>query len=426
MQSAVTAPSLPAQTKAPFTERKYIPTLIFVSSLFMLWAIAITMGDVLNKHFQNVLHVSKADSGLVQFSIFGAYAVMGIPAGLFMKRFGYKNGVLLGLGLYALGAFLFVPAANAGSFGFFRAALFVLACGLATLEAVAHPFMAALGPQDTSDQRLNFAQSFNGLGAVVGPLLGSYFILSGTHVSGDLTSVKTLYIAIGSVIVAIAVAFAFIKVPALQDAHAAPAESEAGFYTGTAETATPLAHPKGLLQHGHFRWAWLAQFLNVAAQGGTWAYFINYGVEKMHFSDATAAGYFSLFMVMMMSGRFVGTFLMRYIAPNKLLAAFALANVAMCLLVAQSWGWPSFIALLLINFFFSIMFPTIFSLGIKDLGPHTPQASSILVMAVAGGAVFPYLMGKIANHDIAAAYYLPIICYAFIALFGARLYRVRA
>ena len=423
MQST-TAISVPE--KVPFTEKKYIPTLVFVSSLFLLWAVAITMGDVLNKHFQNVLGVSKAQSGLVQFSIFGAYAVMGIPAGLFMKRFGYKRGVQLGLGLYALGAFLFVPAANAGSFGFFRGALFVLACGLATLEAVAHPFMAALGPEQTSDQRLNFAQSFNGVGAVVGPLLGSYFILGGarSHVAGDLASVKSLYLAIGGVIVAIAVAFSFVKVPPLQDAPAAPApaETEAGFYSGTAEE---VPRATGLFGHRHFVWAWVAQFLNVAAQGGTWAFFINYGVEKMHFTDKVAAGYFSLFMVLMMSGRFVGTFLMRYVAPNKLLAAFALANVGMCLVVAQSWGWPSFVALLLLNFFFSIMFPTIFSLGIKNLGPRTPQASSILVMAVAGGAVFPYLMGKVANHDIAAAYYLPIICYAFIALFGARLYRVK-
>ena len=420
-----TIAAISAPEKVPFTEKKYLPTLVFVSSLFMLWAIAITMGDVLNKHFQNVLSVSKAQSGLVQFSIFGAYAVMGIPAGLFMKRFGYKRGVQLGLGLYSLGAFLFVPAANASSFTFFRGALFILACGLATLEAVAHPFMAALGPEQTSDQRLNFAQSFNGLGAVVGPLLGSYFILSGanSHVAGDLTSVKNLYLAIGSVILAIAVAFSFVKVPALQDVRTVPAtaETEAGFYSGTA-AVVPQA--KGLFGHSHFKWAWLAQFLNVAAQGGTWAFFINYGVEKMHFTDKVAAGYFSLFMVLMMSGRFVGTFLMRYIAPNRLLAAFALANVLMCLIVAQSWGWPSFVALLLINFFFSIMFPTIFSLGIKELGPQTPQASSILVMAVAGGAFFPYLMGKIANHDIAAAYYLPIFCYAFIALFGARLYQV--
>ncbi|TPG65450.1 L-fucose:H+ symporter permease [Hymenobacter nivis] len=420
------APAITTPQAVSFTERKYVPTLIFVTSLFMLWAIAITMGDVLNKHFQNVLHVSKANSGLVQFSIFGAYAVMGIPAGLFMKRFGYKNGVLLGLGLYAVGAFLFVPAANAGSFGFFRGALFVLACGLATLEAVAHPFMAVLGDQRTSDQRLNFAQSFNGLGAMVGPLLGSYFILGGSaaHASGDLSSVKTMYTVIGSVILGIAVAFFFVKVPPLADAHAADthAEAEAGFYSGTAEVAPT---PKGLLQHRHFVWAWVAQFLNVAAQGGTWAYFINYGVEKMHFSDAVAGRYFALFMGLMMTGRFVGTFLMRFIAPAKLLATFALANVVMCLVVAQSWGWPSFICLLLINFFFSIMFPTIFSLGIKNLGPQTPQASSVLVMAVAGGAFFPYLMGKIANHDIAAAYYLPIICYAFIFLFGARLYKVR-
>jgi FHS family L-fucose permease-like MFS transporter len=182
---------------------------------------------------------------------------------------------------------------------------------------------------------------------------------------------------------------------------------------------------KGLFGYSHFKWAWLAQFLNVAAQGGTWAFFINYGVEKMNFTDEVAAGYFSLFMVLMMTGRFVGTFLMRYVEPHRLLAAFALANVLMCLIVAQGWGWPSFVALLLINFFFSIMFPTIFSLGIKGLGPQTQQASSILVMAVAGGAVFPYLMGKIANHDIAAAYYLPIICYAYIALFGARLYKVQ-
>ncbi|QDA61653.1 L-fucose:H+ symporter permease [Hymenobacter jejuensis] len=423
MEHTTTLASPPTAKAASFTERKYLTTLIFVTSLFMLWGIAITMGDVLNKHFQNVLSVSKAQSGLVQFSIFGAYAIMGIPAGLFMKRFGYKNGVLLGLVLYSLGAFLFVPAANAQSFSFFRGALFVLACGLATLEAVAHPFMASLGAPATSDQRLNFAQAFNGLGAVIGPLMGSHFILSGVHTNGDLSSVKTLYLIIGSVILFIGVCFAFVKVPTLQDAHAAPvhAETEAGFYSGTVEE---VAEPKGLFQHRHFVWAVVAQFFNVAAQGGTWAFFINYGAEKMGFADATASRYFALSMVMMMVGRFAGTFLMRFVAPNKLLATFALANALLCVVIAQSWGWPSFIALLLLNFFFSIMFPTIFSLGIKDLGARTQQASSYLVMTVAGGAIFPYLMGKIANHDVAAAYYLPIICYTVIFLFGARLYRV--
>jgi FHS family L-fucose permease-like MFS transporter len=390
----------------------------------MLWGVAISMGDVLNRHFQKVLHISKAESALVQFSIFGAYAVMGIPAGLFMKKFGYKNGVLLGLVLYAFGAFLFVPAANADSFLFFRVALFILACGLATLETVAHPFVASLGDQRTSDQRINFAQSFNGLGAFIGPFIGGYFILrAGQEHSNDLVAVKALYVIIGIVILAIALAFSFVKVPKLEDPHAI-VEAEANAYAVPVDPAD-IKHPKTLFQHKHFVWAAIAQFFNVAAQGGTWAYFINYGHEKMGFSDEKASYFFGLSMIMMMVGRFVGTFLMRYIAPNKLLAAYALANIVMCVIIAQGFGWPSFIALLLLNFFFSIMFPTIFSLGLKDLGPHTQQGSSFIVMGVVGGAVFPYFMGLIANHDVATAYYLPIICYLFIFLFGAKLSKIR-
>lgn len=398
---------------AQLTERRYWVVFGFVTLLFMLWGIAITMGDVLNKHFQNVLGVSKAESGLVQFSIFGAYAVMGIPAGIFMKRFGYKNGVLLGLTLYAIGAFLFVPAANAESFGFFRIALFILACGLATLETVAHPFVAALGAQGSSDRRINFAQSFNGLGTIIGPLLGSYFILSGNiGTEGSLTSIKMLYIGIGVAISLVAVVFSFLRVPALSHEHGV--EENQGVTTAPA---------KGLFQHRHFKWAVVAQFFNAAAQGGTWAFFINYGHEKMGLSDETAGYYFALSMVMMTIGRFVGTFLMRYIAPNKLLAIFAACNIVMCLIIGQSLGWPSFVALLMLNFFFSIMFPTIFSLGLKDLGIHTQQASSFIVMGVVGAAIFPFIMGRVADYDVAVAYYLPIVCYAVIMLFGAKFYK---
>ena len=407
--------------KPAFTEKRFWMLLGFVTSLFMLWGIAITMGDVLNRHFQNVLHVSKAQSGLVQFSIFGAYFVMGIPAGLFMKKFGYKNGVLLGLSLYALGAFLFVPAANAESFSFFRVALFVLACGLATLETVAHPFVAALGDQRTSDQRINFAQSFNGLGAMIGPTIGTYFLLSGDGEQGDnvLSSVKFLYIGIGCFIATVAVAFLFLKVPKLTGPHVAPKEVD------VEAVNIDIEPTKKLFQHRHFVWAAIAQLFNVAAQGGTWAFFINYGHEQMGFSDERAGYFMTLFMGMMVLGRFVGTFLMRFIAPNKLLAAFALGSILMCVIVAQAWGWPSFIALLLINFFFSIMFPTIFSLGLKNMGHHTEQASSFIVMGVVGGAIFPPIMGLIANHDIAQAYYLPIVCYLVIFLFGVRFYRIK-
>ncbi|WP_421829744.1 sugar MFS transporter [Larkinella sp.] len=399
---------------AAFTDKKYLITLVFVTSLFMFWGIAITMGDVLNKHFQHVLSLTKTQSAFVQFAIFGAYFVMGIPAGLFMKRFGYKAGVLLGLGLFATGAFLFVPAANAASFTYFGLALFILGCGLSTLETVAHPFVASLGDQRTSDQRINFAQAFNALGAIMGPAIGAYFLLRGnTEGSTDLTSVKTLYIVIGSVIAGIAVLFSFVKVPALTDPHGAAAVDP--------EAVNVDSEPgKGLFQHRHFVWSVIAQFFNVAAQAGTWAFFINYGHEKMGFSDETAGNYMVLFMGLMLAGRFVGTFLMRFIAPHSLLAIFAASNIVMCLIIAQSWGWPSFIALLMLNFFFSIMFPTIFSLGLKNLGSHTQQAASFISMGVCGGALFPFAMGAVAEYDVAAAYYLPIICYAVIFLFGSK------
>lgn len=398
--------------KISLTEKKYTVPFLFVTSLFMLWGIAITMGDILNRHFQKVLHLSKAESGLIQFSIFGAYAVMGIPAGLFMKKYGYKHGVLLGLSLYAIGAFLFVPAADAESFSFFRFALFILACGLATLETVAHPFIAALGDQRTSDQRINFAQSFNGLGTVVGPLIGGYFILRVTQEHATpLYSVKVLYIIIGAIICAVAIGFSLVKVPALDFDH------------GTASAAANENSQKKLFQHKHFIWAAIAQFFNVAAQGGTWAFFIVYGAEKMDLTSERAAYYFSLSMLLMMAGRFLGTYLMKSIAPNKLLAAAAVANIAMCILVAQSWGWISFVALIMLNFFFSIMFPTIFSLGLKDLGKHTQQASSFIVMGVVGGALFPPLMGYVADYDTATAYYLPILCYIVIFFFGYKLYK---
>ena len=409
-----------SQTAASFTEKKFLTTLVFVTSLFMLWGIAITMGDVLNKHFQTVLNLSKTESAFVQFAIFGAYFIMSIPAGLIMKRFGYKIGVLMGLSLFATGAFLFIPAANTASFPFFGIALFILGCGLATLETVAHPFVASLGDQRTSDQRINFAQAFNALGAILGPAIGSYFLLRhNTSGNVDLTSVKTLYMVIGGVIALIAVSFSFITVPPTVDPHANPAATDPDAIN------VDNVPGKGLFEHRHFKWAVVAQFFNVAAQSGSWAFFINYGHEIMNFSEATAGNYMVLFMGMLLIGRFVGTFLMRVIAPARLLATFALANIIMCVVVAQAWGWPSFIALLMVNFFFSIMFPTIFSLGIKNLGHHTQQASSFIAMGVVGGALFPFLMGAVADQNVATAYYLPIICYFVIFLFGYKFYKVR-
>lgn len=407
-------------TKAKFTDKKFLVTLVFVTSLFMFWGIAITMADVLNKHFQHTMNLSKSQSAFVQFAVFGAYAVMGIPAGLFMKRFGYKKGVLLGLSLFAVGAFLFVPAANISSFAFFGIALFIVGCGLSTLETVAHPFVASLGDQRTSDQRINFAQSFNAVGAMLGPAIGSYFLLrNNVEGSTDLTSVKVLYAVIGAVILLVALSFSFVKVPPTTDPHAL-------LETDADAVNIDVAPDKKLFDHKHFVWAVAAQFFNVAAQAGTWAFFINYAHEKMGFSDAEAGNYMVAFMGMMLAGRFIGTFLMRIIPPNKLLAAFAFGNMLMCIIVAQSLGIVSFVALLMINFFFSIMFPTIFSLGLKNLGARTQQAASFLSMGVVGGAFFPFIMGAMADsYGIAHAYYAPIICYIVIFLFGYKFYKVK-
>ncbi|MGV8878374.1 MAG: L-fucose:H+ symporter permease [Sphingobacteriaceae bacterium] len=407
--------------KPQFTEKRFLITFAFVTSLFLLWGVAHSMSDVLNKHFQNVLNLSKSESGLIQFSVFGAYFIMSYPAGLFMKRFGYKTGVLLGLSLFAAGTFLFVPAADHNSFGFFRIALFILGCGMATLETVAHPFVAALGDQRTSDRRINFAQSFNAVGTIIGPAIGTYFLLRAIEGnSADLTSVKYLYASIGVVIILIAVAFSFVKVPFLIDPHVGVSDVDADAVNVDTEPA------KSLFKHRHFVWAVVAQFFNVAAQAGTWSYFINYGHENMGFTDEVAGNYLILFMAMMALGRFVGTYLMRFIAPNKLLAAFAFGSIMMCLIVAQSFGWTSFIALLMINFFFSIMFPTIFSLGLKNLGNKTQQGASFITMGVVGGAFFPYIMGYVADQTtVAHSYYLPIICYLVIFIFGYKLYKVK-
>jgi FHS family L-fucose permease-like MFS transporter len=397
----------------PLTERKYLPTYIFVTSLFLLWGIAISMGDVLNRHFQKVLHVDVAQSTYVQLSIFGAYGVMAIPAGLFMNRFGYKNGSLFGLCLYALGAFMFIPAAGAESFGFFRFALFVLACGLATLETVAHPFSASLGDERKSEQRINLSQTFNAVGTIIGPFLGSFVMLSATltgNTQQDLVSVKVLYACIGAVVLAIALAFRFVKVPPLHE-HSVNTKTDRSY--------------KELFKYRHFRWAAISQFFDVAAQGGTWALFINYGVAYMPgMSDERAGYWFGFSMAMMLLGRIIGTYLMNFIKPNKVLAIYTSGSILFCILIYQKMGWISFAALIGLQFTFSIMFPTIFGLGLKNLHDLKEKASSFIAMGVVGGAVMPPIMGWVAlRYDIATAYLVPIISYVVILLFALKFYK---
>ena len=402
-----------------------------VSSLFLLWGFAHGLLDVLDKHFQSTLHVSKAESGMVQFSLYIGYLVMAGPAGTFMKKWGYQKGIILGLFLFATGAFLFYPAAKLAAFVPFLLALFIIACGLATIETAANPYTTILGPPDGAARRINIAQSFNGMGWILGPLIGGMLIFGATQQAGEGTfdSLMTPYLYIGGIVLLVCGCFALVKLPVIREAN----------QEGIADNAT-LAE---LFRHRHFVLAVVAQFLYVAAQTGVNSFFINYVTETTTGVQSTVAGLMShlgrfgeLFMpknpeqaasvILALGGmgsfwvgRLSAAYIMKFVSPPRLLALYATMNTMLMVLVILKLGWPSVIALFSTYFFMSLMFPTIFALGLRNLGPLTKRAASFLVMAVAGGAFCPPLMGAIADHSgMSVAFTIPLCCFAFIAWFA--------
>lgn len=411
----------------------YLFPFILISSLFLLWGFAHGLLDVLNKHFQNILHVSKMQSGFVQFSLYIGYLVMAVPAGFIMKKFGYKKGIVFGLLLFAIGAFLFYPAAKFGSFYPFLLALFVIACGLACLETAANPYSTVLGPKQFAARRINFSQSFNGLGWILGPLLGGLFIFGADSKVESVDKFDSLifpYMLVGCIVVVVLIVFMFTKLPDITVEN----ESEQ-------EENPPM---KNLLKHPAFVMAVIAQFLYVAAQTGINSFFINFVTDEMTNAQIVVGGWMSYWgtfgeifmpksdeqaaslilalggMGSFFIGRLSGAFIMKYIAPGKLLKYYATANVILIALVMSELGWVSVIALFSTYFFMSVMFPTIFALGIKDLGTLTKKGSSFLVMAVAGGAFCPPIMGAIADHSgMSVAFIIPLICFGFIIYYAA-------
>lgn len=395
-------------------KNKYIFPLILVTSLFFLWGFAYGLLDVLNKHFQETLNITKTRSTLLQGAYFGAYFLVALPAGLFMNKYGYKKGIVLGLLLYAFGAFLFYPAAEQLSFNFFLIALFILASGLACLETAANPYVTVLGKPETSESRLNLSQCFNGVGSFMGPIIGAYLFFGSSKgtAGGNLDSVKIIYIIIGVVVLIIAGLFIRTTLPDIK-------ESEI--------VSSPALDKKPLFSHRNFTSGIVAQFFYVAAQVGIAAFFINYCTESgVGIQNARAATLLSLGMILFTAGRFIGTALMRVIAPNKLLTTYALINVLLCALVIGNNLWISVYALMAIFFFESIMFPTIFALGIKDMGHHTKKASSFIIMSIAGGALMPVAMGLLADkYSTATSYSIPLVCFLIVACYGWRGYRVK-
>jgi len=401
------------KTAAPaYAQRKttsgFRLAFILVTTLFFLWGLSYGLLDVLNKHFQEVLHVNKAQSGLLQAAYFGAYFIIALPAGFFIDRFGYKAGILVGLCLYALGALLFVPAASAGSFGMFLFALFVIALGLGCLETAANPFATILGDPADAERRLNLSQSFNGLGQFIGPIIGGSLFFSATQgtTADGLSSVKTTYVAIAVLVLLIAFLFGRTKLPDIREQS----------------TSEDHGIAKGLWQHGHFTGGVIAQFFYVAAQVGVGAFFINYTTEHWHtLSNQNASYLLSVGMISFMVGRFFSTWLMGFVRPATLLVLYAIINIVLCGVVVAGIDNVSVIALVAIFFFMSIMFPTIFAMGVKNMGKQTKRASSVMIMAIVGGAVMPYLMGAIADHyNTAVSYALPMVCFAVVLIYAVK------
>lgn len=404
--------------RVPITTKENLIPFILITALFFLWGMAHGMLDVLNKHFQDVLQITKSRSGLIQFAVYIAYFTMAIPAGNYMKKFGYKSGIVMGLLLFAFGAFLIIPASLIQSFWFFLFGLFVLGCGIATLETAANPYTTKLGPKESAEQRINFSQSFNGLAWIVGPIIGGLFILneSGGEASNKLNSLILPYAIIGTIV--LVVALIYVKTPL-------PEIKEDTYDTGGDGTGTDSRIDKPLYNQSHFVLAVIAQFCYVAAQTGIFSFFVNYMTEETlepHFDSKTAAmmlgiGGFGLFMI----GRVTGSWLMRYIKPARILAVYATGCFILLPVVSGGFGWMSIVSLFFIFFFMSIMFPTIFALGIRDLGEKTKKASSFLVMAIVGGAIFPMFMGWIADkYSMAIGFLAPMPLFAYILYFALK------
>lgn len=392
------------------TTKSYVVPLILVTSLFFLWGLANILNSALIAHFQPVFEIKRTQALLVESAFYFGYFTLAIPAGLFMERYSYKKGILLGLILYALGALLFIPAAKTITFGYFLIALYIIASGLAFLETAANPYVTILGKPESSVQRLNFSQFFNGLALVVGPWLASVFIFAGNE--GTLTTIEQKQQAANAVILP----YALIAVVVLVIAFLL-------FLTKMPEPAKggKLKFDASIFKTRHLRNAVLTQLFYVGAQAGVWGITINYVTTLLPgTSNEVASGTFmtvgtSLFV----AGRFFGTVLMTYIKDHKLLMLYGILASSLCLLGIFTQGTLAVYSVLGINFFMSIMFPTIFGLGVKDLGAQTKLGASLIIMAIVGGALVPPIMGVISDHiGIQQAFAVPFLCFLVVAYFG--------
>jgi len=412
--------------------REHILPFALVTALFFLWGIPNNLNDILIRQFMKSFEITRFNAGLVQSSFYLGYFFLSMPAALMMRKFGYKTGLVTGLLLYSAGTLLFWPAAIVRSYGFFLFALFVIASGLAFLETGANPFIAQLGDPASSERRLNFSQAFNPLGSVTGVLIGTLFIFSGielnqnqigamktggqyrAYLQHETMRVITPYLVLGSAVLICALLILRTRFPKIAEENRPAGTPAQGRLTD-------------LFRYTHFIQAVIAQFFYVGAQVGTWSYFIQYVQDYVHEPEKTAGYFLTGTLVAFGVGRFAATFLMKYVQPNRLMGAYSIANIALVGIGVLFPGWLGVWAIFLTSFFMSLMFPTIFALGLKQLGPNTKLGGSLIVMAIIGGAVFTPLMGLVfeATKSMAMAMLVPLGCYVFIAYFAFVGSRVR-
>lgn len=411
----------------------YAFLFLLVTSLFLVWGVCNGMIDILNKHFQDSLHITKMQSAFVQFANYMGYFFMALPSGMLARRFGYKGAIIIGLGLVAAGSFWFIPATHIGTYWAFLMGLFILAAGLTCLETVANPYTTVLGATRHSAVRINLAQSGNGVGWMIGPVLGGMFVLSSTgQANTSNADLYKPYLIVGIVVSLLALVFVIAKVP---DLHAEEECQVPG--TGTVTAVKPL------FKRSHFVLAVAAQFFYVAAQTGVFSYFVNYihsdtpalseGMANAlpanmtaltdgayHITDRGAGellsfGAFGLFLL----GRITGSLALRLFKAHSMLAFYSGANVLMMILTMFPLGWWSVAGLFLSFFFMSITYPTIFALGIHGLGEQTKKAASFIVMSIVGGAIMPLFMGWLAdNWGMRVGFLMPLICFVIIAAYS--------
>ena len=429
METLTNASGTAETTPQPGAKNKYLLPFILVTCLFFLWGMAHNLDSILIPHLKKACQLNNRQSTLVDTAVFLAYFLMAIPAGMLLKRWGYKNSLVIGLLVFAVGAFLFVPAANTRAYEIFLFALFIIGCGLTILETAANPYAAVLGEPEGATGRLNLAASFNGLAAMVAPIIGANFILSGkeytdeqlaampdasrmAYLMEEAASVKVPYIVLGCVLLFTALLFLFIRFPEIKTVSADSEERKGSFF--------------GALKHRHLSWAVASQFFYVGAQVCVTSFFIRMAQKGAGFDEKTAGYYLGLYGLLFMLGRFAGTFFLRFTKPQQLLSLYAFISILLCFVSILGDGAYVIYALGAVGFFMSIMFPTIFSLGISNLGEDTKPASSWLVMSIVGGAILPYVMGTIIDmngDDIQIGYIVPLICFVIILFFGLNGYK---